>query len=47
MAFAPDYDKGKIAAARIFKLLDRVPLISRHDDALSMVLRFLQRFLKM
>jgi len=27
LAYAPDYDKGKIAGARIFKLLDRKPLI--------------------
>lgn len=27
-AFAPNYNKAVIAAARIFKLLDRVPLIN-------------------
>ena len=27
MAFAPDYEKGKIAAAHIFKRLDRIPKI--------------------
>ena len=27
LAFSPDYQKGKIAAASIFKLLDRVPKI--------------------
>lgn len=29
ISYAPDYEKGKIAAARIFKLLDARPLISR------------------
>lgn len=29
ISYAPDYEKGKLAAARIFKLLDTVPLISR------------------
>lgn len=27
VAFAPNYSKGKVAAARIFKLLDRIPAI--------------------
>jgi hypothetical protein len=37
MAFAPDYDKGKIAAVRIFKLLDRIPLISRSSTSICLV----------
>jgi hypothetical protein len=30
--FSPDYVKAKIAAARLFKLLDRVPLIDSSSD---------------
>jgi len=30
--FSPDYVKAKIAAARIFKLFDRVPLIDSSSD---------------
>lgn len=37
MAFAPDYDKAKIAATRIFKLLDRLPYISRFSTTLALV----------
>ncbi|XP_035709895.1 ATP-dependent translocase ABCB1 isoform X2 [Folsomia candida] len=36
MAFAPDYDKAKIAATRIFKLLDRLPYISRFSTTLAL-----------
>jgi len=32
MSYAPAYDKGKIAAARIFQLLDVTPLISRFSQ---------------
>lgn len=30
-SFTPDYVKAKIAAAQIFKLLDRIPKISIND----------------
>ena len=31
-SFAPDYVKAKTSAARIFKLLDRVPAIDAHSN---------------
>ena len=31
-SFAPDYVKAKTSAARIFKLLDREPLIDAYDE---------------
>jgi hypothetical protein len=30
-AFAPNYNKAVVAAARIFKLLDRIPLIDDNE----------------
>ena len=33
VAFAPNYNKGKVAAYRIFKLLERVPAIDSSPSA--------------
>lgn len=38
ISYAPDYEKGKIAAARIFQLLDFTPVISRFSPNITLVI---------
>ena len=41
-AFSPDYEKAKIAAARLFRIFDRKSLIdSSSEDGLTPVMVFL------
>lgn len=41
-SFTPDYAKAKIAAAQLFKLLDRIPKISMsHTDGKKWVCEFI------
>lgn len=37
ISYAPDYVKGKLAAARIFKLLDTKPVIDRFSTNIALV----------
>lgn len=36
--YAPDYERGKLAAARIFKLLDSKPRIERFASNIMLVI---------
>ena len=40
-SFAPDYGKAKLAAARVFALIDRVPAIDNLSDAGEIPVRLL------
>ena len=41
-SMAPDYVAAKVSAARVFRLLDKVPAIDTYNDEGSMLVSLLQ-----